>query len=103
MKIRWTTRARQSLKEIRAYIARDSRVNAARMVERITSSVQILRRWPESGSLVEEDEAHQAREVIVGSYRVIYCIVRNEVHIFNVVHAARNLSRRDLPPFNSPE
>jgi addiction module RelE/StbE family toxin len=91
MTIRWTESARADLRAIHAYIARDSRVYAKRMMERLRKSVGRLRRFPGSGTVVPEWDRPELREIVVGNYRVIYRLKERCVEILTVIHAARHL------------
>ncbi len=88
----WAVSAQRDLKAIRDYIAKDSKVNARRFVQRIKQSAQSLVLLPESGSLLGEAGFSLLREIYVGSYRVIYFFDGHEaVNIVRVVHGARLL------------
>lgn len=87
-RIIWLPSAKRDLRQLRQYIARDSRRNATRFVQKIRDTVNGIRRFPESGSLVPELEV-ELREIFVGSYRVIYRINEEVVEILNVIHGAR--------------
>src|SRR4051794_20633482 len=86
--IRWTESARGDLRAIHAFIARDSRVYARRMVERLRKAVERLSRFPGSGTRVHEWDRPELREIIVGNYRVIYRLRDECVEILTVIHAA---------------
>ena len=90
--IRWTDGARADLRAIHAYVARDSRVYARRLVDRIRKSVLRLRKFPESGGRVLEWDRPDVREIPVGNYRAIYRLRNNTVEILTVIHGARLLS-----------
>ncbi|WP_149988198.1 type II toxin-antitoxin system RelE/ParE family toxin [Microcystis aeruginosa] len=47
--------------------------------------------FPFSGRLVPEFETEQIREVIEGSYRIIYYIKPEQIDVIAVLHAARNI------------
>ncbi len=49
MTIEWTETARQDLREIRRFIARDSQKYAARMTARIREAVELMSANPEAG------------------------------------------------------
>lgn len=89
-RIIWLPEAKRDLQQIRKYIARDSRTNATRFVQRIRDSVNGIRRFPEAGSLVPESE-NELREIFVSSYRIIYRVSDHGVEILNVFHGARIL------------
>jgi toxin ParE1/3/4 len=95
-RIRWTEAARTDLRTLHAYIARDSRVYARRVVERLRKAVERLQVFPESGTRVIEWDRPDLREVVVGNYRAVYRYREQIVEILAVLHAARNLP--DEPP-----
>ncbi len=90
IRIRWTQAARADLRQIHAHIARDSRVYARRLVDRIKAAVEGVRLFPEAGAKVPEWDQDDIREIFVGSYRVIYRL-RDAVEIIAVIHGARQL------------
>ena len=90
-RLRWTKPAQADLRQIRAYIARDSRVNADRFVARIKDTVSRLRTFRQSGGMVANFERADIREVFVGDYRVIYQVLSEVVEVLAIVHGARRL------------
>lgn len=89
--IRWTETARADLRAIHAFIAKDSRVYAQRMVERIRKAVDRLSRFPRSGAQTHEWDRSDLREILVSNYRIIYRIDEQNVVILTVIHAARQV------------
>jgi plasmid stabilization system protein ParE len=71
-RLKWSESAREDLRSIRRYVARDSKQVAARLAANITASVRRLRTYPASDCIVPEFDDPHYREVIVGNYRVIY-------------------------------
>lgn len=53
------------------------------------AAVDRLSLFPHSGRIVPEVADPMIREVIQGSYRIVYRLIREEVHILTVHHAAR--------------
>ena len=90
----WSERASSDLEDIYAYIANDSLFYAQYQVESIIRKVERLQQFPESGRHIPEFPYLPYREVIVGSYRVIYRVepTSEEVTIVTVVHGSRLLS-----------
>jgi plasmid stabilization system protein ParE len=74
MKVHWTDTAEGHLDAIHAYIAQDSPEYARRMVDRLTRRSQQIAEFPFSGRRVPEYDVDQIREVIKGSFRIIYHI-----------------------------
>ncbi len=87
----WTRRAIEDVQSIKQFIAQDSPHYADLVIQRLTASVERLPALPQSGRVVPEINDPTVREVIQGSYRVVYRLVREEIHIIAVHHAARLL------------
>ena len=93
--VRWSQQAADDLEAIYTHIARDSVPYATTMVERILHAVDRLESFPEIGRMIPEFGQVDLREVLVGSYRVVYRLERETVGLVTVVHGARILR---LPP-----
>ena len=92
-RILWTAPAVSDLDSIREYIARDSEVYADSVLSEIFDTVDQLLTYAESGRVVPELNEPQTRELIVGSYRVMYDIQADTVRILTVLHGARKFPR----------
>lgn len=88
-RVAWTLRALENLEAIRTYIARSSERYAALHVERLFAAVDRLQHFPESGRIVPEIQRQDIREVLVGSYRIVYLVGPGTVHVLTVFHGAR--------------
>lgn len=93
----WTLQAIEDVEAVRAYIARDSPHYAALLAERLVESVERLQEFPRSGRVVPEVGQEAYREVILGTYRIVYRLIGDVAEILTVVHAARL-----LPPLVGP-
>ncbi|MDJ0549320.1 MAG: type II toxin-antitoxin system RelE/ParE family toxin, partial [Microcystis sp. M49629_WE12] len=89
MKVFWTETAVNHLSSIYNYISQNSPQYAQRLVERLTRRSEQIANFPFSGRLVPEFETEQIREVIEGSYRIIYYIKPEQIDVIAVLHAAR--------------
>ena len=87
----WTALAKADLKEIREFIARDSRLYARRTLERFRAAAANCRRFPEAAAIVPEFDDPAVRETFVGSYRVIFRLTSKTITVLTVNHAARRL------------
>lgn len=87
----WTRRAIEDVQSIQQFIAQDSPHYAQLVTQRLIASVERLPALPQSGRIVPEINDPAVREVILGSYRIVYRLVREEIHIVAVHHAARLL------------
>ena len=91
MKVLWTDAAVAQLEAIHDYIAQTSPEYARRIIDRLTKrSIQIAA-FPFSGRMVREYELNEVREVIEGSYRIIYLIKEDEdqIEVLAVIHSSR--------------
>lgn len=94
VKIVWLQSARDDVKEIVEYIAKDSKHYARKQLDSIKQSTQILKTQPKSGKMVQEFGDQKVLEIISGRYRIIYTVISlEEVHILMVHHGARRLPR----------
>ncbi|MGA8178678.1 MAG: type II toxin-antitoxin system RelE/ParE family toxin [Desulfobacterales bacterium] len=95
----WSIPARNDLKQIYEYIAKDSKYYATNVVENIVSKAENLNEFPEIGRIVPEIGDENVRELIIYSYRLIYEVIPNDVQILAIVHGKRDfpsLDRNDL-------
>lgn len=92
--VRWTVGARDDLREIVEYISHDSPTYAVATAGRMLDAVEQLRRHPRLGRVVPEYEDQRIRELVVGSYRIVYHVQRQQVGILAVVRGSRDLLRR---------
>ena len=91
-RIVWTDEATASLSSIHDYIARDSGLYAAIVCADIVEAVDRLRALPRSGRVVPELADPAYRELIEGSYRIVYRVRPDElIEILTVFHGARLL------------
>ena len=89
MSIFWTRQAVADVESIREYIAQDSRTYAVLVAERIVASVERLAAFPQSGRIVPEVGDPSLREVIHGTYRIVYRNVEADIHVITVHHSSR--------------
>ena len=74
MKVLWAESALAQLQAIHDYLAQSSPEYALRIIDRLTArSIQIAT-FPVAGRMVPEYDLNEVREVIEGSYRIIYLI-----------------------------
>jgi len=92
-RLAWSFRARDDLRDVRRFIARDSPRQAALMVERLRASALRLRDFPESGRILPESPSGRYREVIENPYRIVYRYLceQDTVEVLMVVHGSRQL------------
>ena len=97
VQVNWTKLAISDLQEIHDYIARDSKTYAKLQIVRIRSQTRILKSQPEAGRVVPEIDQEDIRELIQGSYRIIYKIVSKErIDIITIHHSSRDLQSRNI-------
>ena len=86
----WTKRGEKRLWECERYIALQclDRPTVLNWHDRLLESVEHLRNFPESGSIVRELHRDDIRQVFVGDYRVIYRVKRRNVEILTIRHTS---------------
>lgn len=91
MKIVWTEPAVEDLRELHAYIARDSEMYASGFVERIILAAERLADYPKVGRVVPETNDENVRELLYQRYRIIYRVKGDRIEMLSVIHGARDL------------
>jgi toxin ParE1/3/4 len=91
MKVHWTDTAEAHLDAIHDYIAQNSPEYAKLIVDRLTRRSQQIGKFPFSGRSVPEYDIDQIREVIEGSYRIIYYVKSDQIDVLAVIHGAMNI------------
>lgn len=92
-RIIWSQKALEDLREIHEYIAKDSKRYAEAQVKRIQDTAERLRRFPKIGQVVPEFPEEGWRELLSGSFRVIYRYdsTDDEIRVLAIVHQRRLL------------
>lgn len=96
MKLLWSPLALERVDEAFAFIATDDAAAARRWLEELLERVASLRRFPDSGCLVPELGRRDLRELLVGSYRIVYRRGENAVEVLTIRHQARELDAGEL-------
>lgn len=102
MVIEWSQRARADIRDLKAYIAKDSPYYARRFTERVIASVEKLEEFPKIGRPVPEAEGREdVRELIYQGYRIIYRTLPNRVFIVTIFHGSRDLAADETKPWEA--
>ena len=96
MRLVWAPLADRQVDEVLAYIAADDLAAASRWLEDLLERVAALRRFPDSGRVVPELGRDEIRELLLGSYRVIYRHRGDLVEIAVIRHQARHFDEDEL-------
>jgi len=94
MRVRYTLAAREHLKEIGDFIAKDNLSAANRVVHAIRQAVDLLRDQPNMGRRGHLDGT---RELVVSNlpYYAAYRVTDTAVEVFAVIHTARQWPEMD--------
>jgi plasmid stabilization system protein ParE len=87
--LRWTARARRDLDDIGDFIARDDRRAARRWLRKLQEKAEAAAAAPHAGRIVPEVGRDDVREVLLRSYRIVYRLVGDEVHVLTVFEGHR--------------
>lgn len=96
MKIIWSPLAVEQARDIAAYIALDKPSAADKWIEDIFSSVDRLVDFPQSGQVVPEIKRNEIREIVQGSYRVIYKIQEAQILVLLVKSYRQKLKENEI-------
>ena len=92
-KIVWSDPAVEDLEAAVEFIARDSPAYAANLAQLAVDAAESLARFPNRGHRIPDPQLSQFRELIIGSYRLIYLVELKRVLIVSVLHGHRALRR----------
>lgn len=95
MIVNWTENSIEHLVGIYDYISQRSPTYARRTVDRLTRRSEQLADFPMSGRMVPEYNMRNIREVIEGSYRIIYHLRPQQIDVIAVMHSAQELPEID--------
>ena len=93
-RVQWSESASHDLRAVITYISVDSHVEATRQLEGIRTRARSLERFPERGRMVpelKEQGISLYREVIVGPWRLVYRIAKDNVYVLCFLDARRNV------------
>ena len=100
MSITWSDVAEADLDDLYDYIARDVPYYAEQFVDRLIEAVGALKDHPRLGRRVPEaHDREDVRELIFQSYRIIYLVESEHVHILTVIHGSRDLVGQAAKPW----
>ena len=89
LNIVWSLRAKRDLIEIGDYIGDDNPLAARKTVARLIAAAERAAGMPFSGRIVPEYRRKDLREMICGSYRVVYAAKDNEIEIVTIFEGHR--------------
>ena len=95
--VRWTPQAADDLEAITNFIAADSPQYATLFAMDVLVAVERLANFPNSGRVVPELKDPAIREILFGSYRIVYRVKGDLVEVLTVYHGARLLDPSRLP------
>ena len=96
MNIIWSPLAVDQVRDITSYIALDKPSVAVIWAEKIFGSVERLAEFPESGRIVPELNRNEIREIVQGSYKVIYKVKQKEILILVVKSYHQQLKENEV-------
>lgn len=97
MKVRWTQRSIQDLKDIAYFIAQDSPEAARRWIARLQERARKAAPVPRSGRKVPELGREDVREVLLGNYRIIYRLYPKYIEVLTVFEGHRLFPAEVVP------
>ena len=90
--INWTDQANKDIDQIIDFLAAQSETYGKIQIQRIFDKVALLVTMPRLGRVVPELDYSNVREIIIGSYRIVYHILSDKrIDILTVHHSARPL------------
>ncbi len=88
--VKWSGHAKQDLRQIYDFIARDSIHYAKKVAQDLVEKTRTLDELPRIGRVVPEIGNESVRELSLYSYRILYEIVGTQIYVLTIVHKRRN-------------
>jgi len=98
LKIIWSPLAVDQARDIAAYITLDKPSAAERWVEGIFDSVDRWIDFSQSGRVVSEIKRNDIREIVQGSYRVVYKIQETQILVLLVKNYRQKMKENEIQP-----
>ena len=89
----WSDPAVDDLESAVTFVARDSEAYARSLAQLAIDAAESLREFPNRGHRLPDPKLSRFRELIVGSYRLVYSVEKSRVLIVAVLHGHRALRR----------
>ena len=96
MRLVWSERARERMREEVAFLERTRPFGAYEWLVQVGMAVQRLPDFPFSGKRLREFPRLSFREMVLGDYRIIYLPEPEQVTIVTVKHARQRVRRADV-------
>ncbi len=88
-RVRWSPKAIADLESIGDFIALDSPAAAERWTIKLAERVTLAATMPKAGRIVPELRRADIREVFLRTYRIIYRLAADELHILTIFEGHR--------------
>ena len=89
----WSDPAVDDLEAAVTFIAKDSDAYARSLAQLAVDAAESLRKFPNRGHRLPDPKLARFRELIIGSYRLVYVVEEKRVLIVAVLHGHRALRR----------
>lgn len=89
----WSDPAVEDLEAAVEFIAKDSDAYARSLAQLAVDAAESLRSFPNRGHRLPDRKLSKYRELIIGSYRLVYLVEKKRVLIVAVLHGHRALRR----------
>ena len=89
----WSDPAVDDLEAAVEFIAKDSDAYARSLAQLAVDAAESLRTYPNRGHRLPDPKLARYRELIIGSYRLVYLVQKTRVLIVAVLHGHRALRR----------
>lgn len=90
-KITWMPRAEEDLRDILSDLYDASPTYAREWADDLSRKTERLLQFPMMGRVISEKELSFFREIFVGRYRVMYCVMPETIYLMTIQHMSSSL------------
>jgi len=99
MKVTISDDAKEDLRSIATYVARDNPQRAGSLVRELRARCRSIASFPHKHQLVPRFESRGVRRLALGNYLIFFYVDQHEAVVIRILHAARDIERLlDLGP-----
>jgi toxin ParE1/3/4 len=89
----WSDPAVDDLEAAVEFIAKDSEAYARSLAQLAVDGAESLAQFPSRGHRLRDPKLSQFRELLIGSYRLVYLVEAQRVLVVAILHGHRSLRR----------
>ena len=89
----WTDEDKEDLRDVLHYLSRYPSTYVDNWSDQLSHKLNLLTSFPEMGRMYPDRNLKYLREILIGSYRLLYIYINDQITIIRVKHQASELGK----------